>query len=395
MHSKQNDLKSISIFILSMVFVLTACQPKRQRTTTPWGEEVVVDDDGRWVKDYSEKTDIAFDLDDIVHVGELIALTISGPHTCYDYHGSKLGTHVMLCQMLADSLGVRLRIELCHDTVELYSRLQAGEADLIAYPMTRADSMSPGWVVSPDKPQLTKAIRKWYNYQLLSLVEKEEQLLLSSGGVKRRVFSPMLNQKKGVISSYDALFRKHSQLIHWDWRLMAAQCYQESTFDPNAKSWAGARGLMQIMPTTADHLGLSRSNMNDPEQNIAAAARYLVELEKLFSDIPSRRERQDFVLAAYNGGSHHIRDAMALAKRDGLDVTRWKNVSPYVLRLSQPEYYQDPIVKHGYMRGSETVDYVHRIGLRYQQYRGVRGGVPPNSTPQKSRNERHRKKFKV
>lgn len=395
MHPKRNDLKSISIFILSILLVLTACQSKRQRTMTPWGEEVVVDENGTWLKENSEKTDTTFDLDDIVHAGELIAVTISGPNTCYDYHGSQLGVHVMLCQKLADSLGVRLRTELCHDTVELYSRLNAGEADLIAYPITPTDSLSPGWVVSSEKPQLSEAIGSWYSYRLISQVQNEEQHLLRTGGVRRRVFSPMLNQRGGIISSYDALFRKHCQLIHWDWRLMAAQCYQESTFDPNARSWAGACGLMQIMPATADQLGLPRTNLNDPEENIAAAARYLAQLEKTFSDIPDRRERQDFILAAYNGGAHHIRDAMALAKRDGLDVTRWKNVSTYVLRLSQPEFYQDPIVKHGYMRGNETVDYVHRIRLRYQQYRGVRGGAPANSTPQKSRNERHRQKFKV
>ena len=152
---------------------------------------------------------------------------------------------------------------------------------------------------------------------------------------------------------------------------------------------------MQIMPQTADHLGLPRTQLYDPEQNIAAAARYIEELERTFSDVPSRRERQDFVLAAYNGGSHHIRDAMELTRLNGRNPHRWADVSQYVLLLSEPAYYQHPAVRYGYMRGSETVGYVRSIRLRYQQYQGVKAKVLPNSSPQKSRNKKHRRKFDV
>lgn len=338
-----------------------------------------------------------FDLDAIEHAGELIALIISGPETYYDYHGTHLGLHSMLCQQLADSLGVRLRIEVCRDTAELLTRLECGEADLIAYPIRQPSAQSPGWMVAKEKEQLAEALRQWYNEKRLQNVRQEEQSLLKSGGgVKRKVFAPMLNSKGGVISRYDALFQRHCQTLHWDWRLMAAQCYQESTFDPNALSWAGARGLMQIMPATADHLGLPRAEMNQPEANIAAAARYLKELETSFADIANRRERQDFVLAAYNGGAHHIRDAMALARQEGRNAQRWGDVSAYVLKLSEPRYYQNPVVKHGYMRGKETVDYVSNIRQRYQRYRRIKGGPQlGSSNPQKSQNARHRSKYKV
>ena len=86
---------------------------------------------------------------------------------------------------------------------------------------------------------------------------------------------------------------------------------------------------------------------------------------------------------------------MALAQRDGRNAHRWGDVSVYVLRLSNPQYYQDPIVKNGYMRGSETVDYVRLIRQRYQQYRGVRASQPTSSSPQRSRNGKHREKFSV
>ena len=152
---------------------------------------------------------------------------------------------------------------------------------------------------------------------------------------------------------------------------------------------------MQIMPSTADHLGLSREQLNQPEPNIAAAARYLKELEQSFSDVKNRRERQDFVLAAYNGGAHHVRDAMALAEKEGHNPYRWKDVSIYVLKLSEPRYYQHPIVKYGYMRGSETVDYVQSIRQRYQHYCGVRSVSAGNSVPQKSQNAKHRSKYNL
>jgi membrane-bound lytic murein transglycosylase F len=164
----------------------------------------------------------------------------------------------------------------------------------------------------------------------------------------------------------------YSRDIRWDWRLMAAQCYQESTFDPKAVSFAGAKGLMQIMPGTADHLGVPRSQLYDPETNIAAAAKLIKELNGAFSDIRDGYERINFILASYNGGSHHIRDAMALARRDGKDAHRWADVSAYVLKLAQPKFYNDPLVKYGYMRGSETVDYVAKIRQRHAGYQGIK-----------------------
>jgi membrane-bound lytic murein transglycosylase F len=306
-----------------------------------------------------------------------------------------MGVHAMLCQQLADSLGVRLRIELCRDSAEMVARLAQGDGDLIAYPLAAADSTSPGWMVGEEKPLLAEALHRWYSPSRLAWTQAEEHRLLTTVAVKRHVYAPMLNRSGGIISRYDGLFQQHCRAIHWDWRLMAAQCYQESTFDPDALSWAGARGLMQIMPGTADHLGLARSQMNDPAQNIAAAARYLAELEQGFMEIYDRRERQDFVLAAYNGGAHHIRDAMLLAQRDGHNPHRWSEVQDYVLKLSEPRYYNDPLVQHGYMRGSETVDYVRLIRQRYHQYKGVRTVPPGGAIPRKSQNARHRQKYSV
>lgn len=358
---------------------MAACDGKKEQAAVvaPWGALTDSIDDGS-----------GFDLGEIQQSGEMILLTLTGPDYYYDYRGRHLGTQYLLAARFAAQVGVRLRVEVCRDSADMQARLQAGEGDIMA--STEVGRL----VASPDKADLAQELQDWYKPAMLDEVRRQEALLLSSRSVKRRVFSPMLDRKGGVISHYDHLFQQHSRPIRWDWRLMAAQCYQESTFDPRATSFAGACGLMQIMPATADHLGLARDQLFDPEQNIAAAARYLGELEQTFSDIADRRERTNFILAAYNGGVLHIRDAMALCQRDGRNAHQWSNVQEYVLKLAQPKYYNDPIVKHGYMRGSETADYVQKIQQRWESYRGIK--TPHQGfkhEPQKARRERQKYKL--
>ena len=243
-------------------FLLCSCgQKKQEPLVTPWGE--ITD---------TIPTDDSFDLDEIQTNGELIALTLTGPETYYDYRGRHLGAQYLMAQRFADKLGVSLRMEVCRDTAEMKKRLADGEADLICFPLTKKGT---GWIVGDDKEDLKQELEAWYKPGMLEEVKKEEEFLLSSRSVKRRVFAPMLNRAGGVISHYDGYFQHYAATIRWDWRLLAAQCYQESTFDPKARSWAGACGLMQIMPSTADHLGLSRADIFNPEQNIAAAVSYL------------------------------------------------------------------------------------------------------------------------
>ena len=353
----------------AFLLLLSSCSQRQEHIVTPYGsvlDSVYVSED--------------FDLQDIQTSGELIMATLSGPETYYDYHGRQLGTQYLICQHFADSLGVRLRVEVCRDSLELVNKLQEGEVDLVAW-------ATPGEIeADANKPDLVEELRSWYDSSMVDRARKEETAMLTVKKVKRRIFSPMLDKKSGVISRYDSYFMTYSREIRWDWRLLAAQCYQESTFDPQAVSFAGAKGLMQIMPGTADHLGVPRSKLYDPETNISAAVKLIKELNTAFSDIRDNYERTNFILASYNGGGHHIRDAMSLAKRDGKNPHRWSEVAPYVLKLATPQYYKDPLVKYGYMRGSETVDYVAKIRERHAGYQGVKTphlGFHP-SQPRKS-----------
>lgn len=376
-YDMKTKLLASVLFLLTILFF--SCADKKKTQVTPWGTPMGAD---------SIPSAQTYRLDDIVSNGELIMLTLSGPDTYYDYHGHGMGLQYLLCEKFAQKIGVSLRVDVCKDTLELERKLRKGEADIAAlqfdrplrglrFTKVKADQTKMGWAVMADNAELADSLDRWFNPQMVKNIRNEEAFLLSSRSISRHVYSPMLNRSGGVISHYDRYFQMYAPMARIDWRLMAAQCYQESCFDPNAKSWAGACGLMQIMPVTADHLGLPRSEMFNPEQNIAASARYLQELGNHYRDVPVS-ERVFYQLASYNGGFFHIRDAMALARKNGRNPYRWDDVAEYVLKLSDAAYYRDPVVKHGYMRGTETVGYVRRIRDRWMQYRGVaRGGVVP------------------
>lgn len=360
--------------------LLQSCKEKKQtEVITPWGSTVELkgkDSDGsmEYDADTASTHSERYTLQEIQKSGEMIMLTISGPNTYYDYHGKGMGVQYMLCEKLAEHLGVTLRVDVCRDTMDMVQRLRNGEGDIIAVPLngdklTGFITCCDSWAVSKDNTELAKAVRSWYKPDMLAEAKKQEEYILTVGSVTRHVNPFMLSAEKGTISIYDNLFRKYAPAAGIDWVLIAAQCYQESCFDPNAHSWAGACGLMQIMPSTADHLSLPRSKMYEPEPNISAAARYMRELQQEFADVTNPQERLKFALAAYNGGYHHVRDAMALTKKHGGVWQRWSDVRHYILALAQPAYYNDVVVKYGYMRGSETANYVDAIMQRWQQYR--------------------------
>ncbi len=170
---------------------------------------------------------------------------------------------------------------------------------------------------------------------------------------------------KGQLSPYDKLVKKYASQYQFDWRLITAQMYQESRFKPNAKSWAGAKGLMQVMPRTAKEVGIK--NLEDPESGIKAGIIYLDWVRDRFEPELSVKDRMWFILAAYNAGHGHVRDARRLARQQGLNPDKWfENVEKAMLLLSRREHARK--ARHGYVRGSEPVNYVRNIRKRYYAY---------------------------
>lgn len=228
------------------------------------------------------------------------------------------------------------------------------------------------WAIKKEDTLLAKTINDWSKEK--AVIDKEQRLYRHYFETSKISKAKVLDFKRlrhGKISEYDNLFKKYAKSVGWDWRLLAAQGYVESKFDPNATSWAGAKGLMQLMPGTAANYGLSIADINDPELNIKAAVKSIADLDKsLKRHIADSDERLKFILAAYNSGIAHIYDAIALAKKYDKNPEIWhRNVSEALLMKANPIYYNDDVCKYGYFRGKQTVAYVEEVIKIYDIFR--------------------------
>jgi membrane-bound lytic murein transglycosylase F len=226
------------------------------------------------------------------------------------------------------------------------------------------------WAVRKNSPELCNAINQWMeemqkkgHYQAIF-----NKYFKNSKAFTRRQDSEYFSVTGGSISSYDDLIKKYSDELGWDWRLLAAQIYVESNFDNTAQSWAGARGLMQIVPETAQRFGDS-TRMAEPEYNLMVGVRYLKWLQEFWKEIPDQNQRTKFILASYNVGEGHVLDARRLAEKFGKNATVWdNNVDSFLVKKAYPAYYRDEVVYNGYCRGSEPYNYVKRVSTIFGHY---------------------------
>lgn len=183
-----------------------------------------------------------------------------------------------------------------------------------------------------------------------------------------RIQSDFYSKNSNKISKYDDIIKENASKIGWDWRFLCSQVYQESKFDPKAKSWAGAGGLIQLMPATAKEVGVS--NSFNPEQNVSEDVKYLDRMRDKFESVEDSIQKVKFTLAAFNCGAGHVFDAMRLAEKHGKNPNIWdENVEEYILKLADKKYYLDVVVRYGFVRGTEPYNYVRDIFLRYEHYK--------------------------
>jgi len=230
------------------------------------------------------------------------------------------------------------------------------------------------WATRANAPNLLGAVNSW----IRGMKQEADYYVIYNKYYKspkanlRRVRSDYSSLTGNTISPYDDIIKQAADSLRWDWRLLAAQAYQESKFDASAESWAGAVGLMQLMPATGEMYGVS--DMQSPTQSLEAAVAYLNWLDKIWEKyISDDQERIKFVLASYNAGQGHVLDARRLARKYDKNPDKWASVSKYLLLKSKPEYYNDPVAKSGYVRGAEPVNYVREILTRYERYRQLVG----------------------
>ncbi len=234
----------------------------------------------------------------------------------------------------------------------------------ISFPQNQA------WAVNKNSELLLAEVNKWIQkMEGSSLHSVIYNKYFKNMKAKQRNQSAYMSIQSGKISDYDKYIKKYSKNINWDWRLLASLIYQESRFNPNIKSWAGAFGLMQLMPRTAKRFGASKAS--SPEINIKAGTKFIKWLNKNLKDsIPDKDERIKFILASYNAGMGHILDAQRLARANGKNPNIWTdNVDFFILNKSNPEYYDSKLVRHGYLRGHETYNYVKEVTERYEMYK--------------------------
>jgi len=228
--------------------------------------------------------------------------------------------------------------------------------------VTKNESLA--WVISPKWKGLTGDIEDW----LESIKESGEYAEIEEryyGHIKQYDFVDNRSFNRRIHSrlpKYRKHFKSSAKKYNLPWTLLAAQAYQESHWNPRAKSPTGVRGMMMLTLNTAKSVGV-KSRL-DPVQSINGGAKYL---NKMVRRIPKDVLGEDkiwYALAAYNVGFGHLKDAMILAKQKGLDATQWVNLKTVLPLLSNKKYYKK--LKYGYARGSEPVRYVQRI-RGYQQ----------------------------
>ncbi|MCZ6616846.1 MAG: transporter substrate-binding domain-containing protein [Gammaproteobacteria bacterium] len=297
-------------------------------------------------------------------------MVYSNPVTSHWQHLRQLQPQVKI-QAVADDVETLLeRVRsLEYDITLIDSHLLAIErvhhTDLAEGPvLTRGAPIA--WVVHPDNVELGQALdqftKRVYRGRTYNLLWQKYF------GNKRRVIRHEQQRLVGAeLSPYDGLVKRQSSEFEFDWRMVVAQMYQESGFDPTRTSFAGARGLMQVMPRTAGQVGVAVEDLWKPEPNIIAGTRYLNWTRQRFEDSLPLSERLWFALAGYNAGPGHVRDARRLAREQGLNPNLWfDNVERAMLLLSKPKYAQR--AHYGFVRGSEPVNYVREIRERYRAY---------------------------
>lgn len=230
-------------------------------------------------------------------------------------------------------------------------------------------SQQIAWALRKNSPQLEEALNEW-----IRMMKKEptyyviyNKYFKNEKNFRRREESDFYSLNNNNISEYDDLIKSEVVTLGWDWRLIASIIYQESRFDPQSESWAGAQGLMQMMPAAAKRFGVE--DRTNPTESLDGGIQMLNLLWNRFEDVGDSIQRVKLTMAAYNCGYGHVTDAQALAKEEGYQVDVWDgNIEEMILRLSYPENYNKSIIKYGYVRGIEPVTYVKQIFSRYEHY---------------------------
>ncbi|WP_297338084.1 transporter substrate-binding domain-containing protein [Algoriphagus sp.] len=239
----------------------------------------------------------------------------------------------------------------------------------ISWKVTESEDVS--WALRDNSPKLLERVNTWLNQEKNKLIPiLYAKYFLNSKNSYFRSTSPFSSLAGNRISVYDELIQQGAQELGWDWRLLASLVYKESRFDTTATSYAGAQGLLQLMPVTLERFGVT--NPNDPDQSLMGGVRYLRYLDKFWMErVPETNERIKFILSSYNIGHGHVEDAWRLALKYGSNTQSWEEVAYFLEQKTNPEYYRDPVVRSGFAKGHLAVRYVEDVINIFESYKAL------------------------
>ena len=253
----------------------------------------------------------------------------------------------------------RIRITVADSNIALLNR-RYYPSIRIAFPIEEEQSL--GWAVRKENDQLLRAINSFLNkIEDNGVFAKIHERYYAGVHIFDYVDLVKYHERLETrLPRFKKIIKKQAQKYGFDWKLIAAVVYQESHFDPNARSYTGVRGLMQVTQVTAMEMGIT--NRMDPEQSVRAGVKYLKGLYDRWEEI-SGLDRFKFALASYNVGYGHVRDAQKIARQQGYDPQQWSGLKKALPLLRIKKYYSQ--TRYGYARGTEPVRYVKRVMKYY------------------------------
>jgi membrane-bound lytic murein transglycosylase F len=216
------------------------------------------------------------------------------------------------------------------------------------------------WLLRKEDTSLQKSLNTWiHNYERSGKMAELKDFHYAFLGKFNYYNTEMFHKRvKSRLPKYIKYFKAAGKKYNIPWEILVAQSYQESQWDPKAKSCTGVRGLMMLTKKTAKLLGVK--DRLDPKESIFGGAKYLKQIEKkLPKEIKGNKDRYAFALAAYNVGIGHIRDARTLAVKLNKNPNSWIEMKEVLPLLTETKYNKN--LKYGYIQGQEPVNYVSSI----------------------------------
>ena len=309
--------------------------------------------------------------------GQDITCVIDLGDEMYAGHGLETGMNYELLNRFAQDNRCGITIRTSEKGENYIDSLKQGKVDIViahahdihsdtdSIEISRMMNSCSAWIVSKESEAELRQINLWISH----ITESSDYQTI----VKRfsTCGNPIKRAENGVtsktLSPYDSLFKKYASELGWDWRMLAAVVYQESKFSINSRSSRGARGLMQVMPSTAEYYSID--DLLNPEKNLKAGTSHMKRLQRMFEqDNMDKSGLVKFTLAAYNAGEGRIADCRRFAEAKGSDSSRWDEIVSLIPLMREDSILEEESVKLGNFQGYETIAYIENIMDLYNAF---------------------------